>query len=200
MHHTIFDTPIINTVMRWFSLGMLRLLGWRVYGKKPVQKKCMLIVAPHTSNWDFPIGLMVCFALDLRVYWMGKDALFPWPVGWLMRWLGGIPVDRSKSGNLVQGTIDTFNRNQRLMVVIPPEGTRSKVARWKTGFYYIAQGAKVPIGLGFIDFKRKLAGIDQIFQPTGDIESDMVEIQQFYKGITGKNPHLFNEESIYVKD
>jgi 1-acyl-sn-glycerol-3-phosphate acyltransferase len=200
MHHTIFDTPIINTLMRWFSLGMLRLLGWRVYGKKPVQKKYVLIAAPHTSNWDFPIGLMVCFALDLRVYWMGKDSLFPWPVGWLMRWLGGIPVDRSKSGNLVQGTIDAFDQNRQLVVAIPPEGTRSKVTRWKTGFYYIAQGAKVPIGLGFIDFKRKLAGIDQIFQPTGDIESDMVEIQQFYKGITGKNPHLFNEESIYVKD
>lgn len=193
MQPTIFDTPIVNTLMRRLSVSTLHLMGWRVSGEKPKIDKYVIIAAPHTSNWDFPITLMVCFAMRLPIYWVGKASLFPWPIGWLMRWLGGIPVDRSKVNNLVQGTIDSFNRTQRLTVVVPPEGTRGKVTHWKTGFYYIAQGAGVPVALAFLDFKEKIGGIGPIFQPTGDIEADMQEIQKFYKGISGKNPKQFNE-------
>ncbi len=192
MHHTIFDTPVINVLMHWFSRMALRLTGWRVVGGAPTVPKYVLIAAPHTSNWDFPVALMVCFALRLRVYWMGKDSLFPPLVGGVMRWLGGIPVNRARSGNLVQATVDAYNSNARLIVIVPPEGTRSKVTQWKTGFYYIAQGAGVPIALGYLDFRKKEAGLSRMFQPSGDIAADMVEIQAFYAGITGKNPGKFD--------
>jgi 1-acyl-sn-glycerol-3-phosphate acyltransferase len=192
MHPTIFDTPVINVLMHWFSRMTLRLTGWRVVGGAPTVPKYVLIAAPHTSNWDFPVALMVCFALRLRVYWMGKDSLFPPLVGGVMRWLGGIPVNRARSGNLVQATVDAYNSNARLIVIVPPEGTRSKVTQWKTGFYYIAQGAGVPIALGYLDFRKKEAGLSRMFQPSGDIAADMVEIQAFYAGITGKNPGKFD--------
>lgn len=194
MHHTIFDTPIINTLMRWCSQVILRLLGWQVIGKRPLINKYVMIAAPHTSNWDFPITLMVCFALQLRIYWMGKASLFSWPIGGLMRWLGGIPIDRSKASNLVQTTINAFDRCERLAIIVPPEGTRGKVTHWKTGFYYIAKGANVPIALAYLDFKRKIGGIGEMFEPTGDIEHDMLEIQKFYDGIHGKNPQQFNND------
>ena len=192
MHHTIFDTPVINVLMHWFSRMALRLTGWRVVGGAPTVPQYVLIAAPHTSNWDFPLALMVSFALRLRVYWMGKDSLFPPLVGGVMRWLGGIPVNRARSGNLVQATVDAYNSNARLIVIVPPEGTRSKVTQWKTGFYYIAQGAGVPIALGYLDFRKKEAGLSRMFQPSGDIAADMVEIQAFYAGITGKNPGKFD--------
>jgi len=191
MHRTIFNTPLINTLMHWLSRLILRLLGWRIEGKAPAAPKYVLIAAPHTSNWDFPFTLMVCFALRMPVYWMGKASLFPPVLGGIMRWLGGIPVERSRQGNLVQSTVDAFQRSTRLTVIIPPEGTRSKVTHWKTGFYYIAQGAGLPIALGFLDFKRKRAGVERLFEVTGDIEADMVKIQAFYANITGKNPRQF---------
>ena len=192
MHPTIFDTPVINVLMHWFSRMTLRLTGWRVVGGAPTVPKYVLIAAPHTSNWDFPVALMVCFALRLRVYWMGKDSLFPPLVGGVMRWLGGIPVNRARAGNLVQATVDAYNNNARLIVIVPPEGTRSKVTQWKTGFYYIAQGAGVPIALGYLDFRKKEAGLSRMFQPSGDIAADMAEIQAFYAGISGKNPGKFD--------
>lgn len=186
MHHTIFDTPIINTLMRWISLLILRLLGWKVQGSPPDVAKYVLIAAPHTSNWDFPYTLMVCFALRLRVYWMGKASLFPPGLGFIMRWLGGIAVDRNKSTNLVQSTIAAFERAERLIVIVPPEGTRDKVTHWKTGFYYIALGANVPILLGFLDFKQKVGGVAHLFYPSADIDKDMLEIKQFYCHFSGK--------------
>ena len=191
MHRTIFNTPLINTLMHWLSRLILHLLGWRIEGKAPAAPKYVLIAAPHTSNWDFPFTLMVCFALRMQVHWMGKASLFPPVLGGIMRWLGGIPVERSRQGNLVQSTVDAFQRSARLTVIIPPEGTRSKVTHWKTGFYYIAQGAGLPIALGFLDFKRKRAGVERLFEVTGDIEADMVKIQAFYANITGKNPRQF---------
>lgn len=192
MHYTIFDTPVINVLMYWLARLALRLTGWRIIGGAPAAPKYVLIGAPHTSNWDFPVALMVCFALRLRVYWMGKASLFPPLLGGVMRWLGGIPVNRERSGNLVQATVDAYNGNQRLIVIVPPEGTRSKVTQWKTGFYYIALGAGVPIALGYLDFRRKEAGLSRMFEPTGDIAADMVEIQAFYAGVTGKNPGKFD--------
>ncbi|MBR7794218.1 lysophospholipid acyltransferase family protein [Undibacterium sp. FT147W] len=199
MHLTIFETPVINTLMRWISIVALRLTGWRVEGQTPTEKKYVLIAAPHTSNWDFPVTLMVCFALRLRVYWMGKSSLFPPVIRVVMRWLGGIAVNRSAAGNLVQGTVDAFHANERLTVIVPPEGTRGKVTHWKTGFYYIALGAGVPIALGYLDFGRKAGGIGRMFMPTGDIAADMEEIKAFYSGIQGKNPKQFSADHIQTK-
>jgi 1-acyl-sn-glycerol-3-phosphate acyltransferase len=191
MHHTIFDTPLIKVLIGWLGRLALRLTGWRVVGGVPSAAKYVLIAAPHTSNWDFPVGLMVVFALRLKVYWMGKSSLFPPLLGSVMRWLGGIPVNREKAGNLVQATVAAYQRNERLVVVVPPEGTRSKVKQWKTGFYYIAQGAGVPIALGYLDFRKKEAGLSTMFEPTGDVEADMAAIRAFYAGISGKNPDKF---------
>lgn len=199
MHYTIFDTPIINSLMRWISLGILRLSGWKAEGQTPAELKYVLIAAPHTSNWDFPFTLMICFALRLNVVWMGKASLFPPVIGPVMRWLGGIPVDRKRAENLVQGTVNAFNENKKLTVIVPPEGTRDKVTHWKTGFYYIAHGAGVPIALGYLNFKRKVGGIGGLFYPTGDIAQDMQVIQQFYAGISGKNPKQFDSKNIQTK-
>ncbi|MES2317654.1 MAG: 1-acyl-sn-glycerol-3-phosphate acyltransferase [Pseudomonadota bacterium] len=200
MHHTIFETPVVNTLMRGLSSFGLRALGWRTEGLTPEQiaayPKFVLIAAPHTSNWDFPITLMVCFVLRLKVYWMAKASLFAWPIRWLSRWLGGIAIDRSATNNTVQNTIAAFAARAALAVLVAPEGTRGKVTHWKTGFYHMAHGAGVPIALAYLDFKHKTGGIGRMFHTTGDIGADMAEIQQFYSGITGKNRDQFNADTV----
>ncbi|MFZ9408301.1 MAG: 1-acyl-sn-glycerol-3-phosphate acyltransferase, partial [Burkholderiaceae bacterium] len=143
MHRTIFDTPVINTLLRGVSTTLLRLNGWTVHGSLPPQaEKSVLIAAPHTSNWDLPYTLMVAFVLNLRIYWMGKHSLFYFPFGPVMRWLGGIAVDRSRSNSLVSAAAAALRAaNGQVQLVIPPEGTRGKTRHWKTGFYFIAQEA-----------------------------------------------------------
>lgn len=188
MHYTIFDTPVIRTLFAWISIVCLRLAGWRLEGKFYDLPKYVMIAAPHTSNWDFPVTLGICFAARAKIYWMGKSSLFKGPLGPVMRWLGGVPVDRSKSNNLVQQMVDVFNRSEQLVLTIPPEGTRAKVRQWKSGFYHIAVGAQVPIVLAFLDFRRKVGGFGPVFHPTGNVEQDMAAIQAFYKDIVGKNP------------
>ena len=169
------------------SLSILKIIGWKAVNKSEDKKKYVVIAAPHTSNWDFPLFLIVAFALNMKAYWLGKHTLFKWPFRGLFRWLGGIPVDRTKKTNLVQQCVNHFNATTDLVIVNAPEGTRSKVHEWKTGFYYIATGAGVPIAMGFLDYKKKKGGIDGLFQPTGDIDSDMKIIKEFYAGISGKN-------------
>ena len=200
MHHTIFETPLVNTLMRAVSHVTLRALGWRTEGMSAEQiaafPKYVLIAAPHTSNWDAPITLMVCFQLRLKVCWMAKASLFAWPIRYLARWLGGIPIDRSAANNTVQNTIAAFAARERLAVIVAPEGTRGKVTHWKTGFYYIAHGAGVPIALAYLDFARKAGGIGRMFVTSGDIGADMAEIQAFYSGISGKNVQQFDPASV----
>ena len=151
--------------------------------------KCVVIAAPHTSNWDLPNTLMAGFALRMNLYWMGKSSIFNPPFGGFMRWLGGIAVNREKSTNLVAASIEAIRAAQgRLQLVVPPEGTRSKVRYWKTGFYYIAVGAGVPIVLSYMDYARKVSGIGPVFYPTGDIDRDMATIKAFYAPFKGKNP------------
>lgn len=198
MHYTIFKTPIIRPLMCAISIVGLRLWGWKLQGEKPKLQKYVLIAAPHTSNWDFPLALMVCFAMRLDVYWMGKASLFPPVLGSVMRWLGGIPVERARSNNLVQSTVDEFKREEQLVVIVPPEGTRGKVTRWKTGFYHIAHGAGVPIVCGFLDFKLKVGGLGPVFYTSGNLEDDMLKLREFYAEISGKHPQCFDVESIVV--
>lgn len=199
MQKTIFDTPVVNTLMRWISVAVLRLLGWKTEGIVPEQPKYVLIAAPHTSNWDFPFTMMLCFALRLKIFWIGKASLFRGPLGPLARWLGGIAVDRSVTGNVVSNTIATFARSSALVVLVAPEGTRGKVSHWKTGFYHIAHGARVPVALAYLDFKRKAGGIGRMFETSGDIDADLAEIQGFYSGITGKNQAQFNAARIRAR-
>ena len=193
MHRTIFDTPVVKTVLRAASRGFLRLNGWTVEGNLPAQAhKAVLIAAPHTSNWDLPYTLMVAFCLDLQPYWMGKASIFRFPFGPLMRWLGGIAVDRSKSNNLVSASAQAIrSADGPVQLIVPPEGTRGKTRHWKTGFYYIAQEAGVPIVLAFMDYEKKCSGLGPLFTPTGNVERDMAEIKAFYGGIKGRNPMQF---------
>ena len=193
MHHTIFDTPVVNTLLRAGSRVFLRINGWTVEGQLPPEAaKSVFIAAPHTSNWDLPYTLMVAFVLRLNICWMGKDSLFRWPFGPVMRWLGGIAVDRDKSSNLVAASAQAIVRaDGPLQLVVPPEGTRGKTRQWKTGFYFIALQAKVPIVLAYMDYQRKVSGLGPLFTPTGDVEADMAVIKRFYAPIKGRNADQF---------
>ncbi len=193
MHRTIFDTPVVNTLLRGLSLVILKATGWRVEGALPPNTpKCVMIAAPHTSNWDLPNTLMVAFALRLNIYWMGKASIFQPPFRHLMMWMGGIPVNRDRASNMVAASAQAIlDADAPLQLVVPPEGTRQKTRYWKTGFYYIALSAKVPIVLAYMDYKRKISGLGPLFHPSGDIEADMVRIKAFYAPFTGKNAMQF---------
>lgn len=200
MRYTFFDTPILKTVMRWGCLLALKLTGWKRVGRLPEEDKYVIIAAPHTTNWDMPITLALAFAYGIKIYWVGKDSLFKFPFKTIMRFMGGVPVDRSKSNNMVEATIDVFKAHDKLVIAVPPEGTRQQVRYWKTGFYYIARGAEVPIATGFLDYPSKTGGIGPVIYPSGDLEADMAEIKKFYSGITGKYPDQNKEADVHSSD
>jgi len=193
MHRTIFTTPVVNTLLRGFSVVFLRLSGWRIEGALPANaSKAVLIAAPHTSNWDLPYTLMVAFALRLNIYWMGKQSIFKPPFRGLMRWLGGIPVNREQSTNLVAASVTAIRAaDGPLQLIVPPEGTRSKTRYWKTGFYHIAVGAQVPIVMAYMDYHDKRSGLGPMFEPSGNVEADMAAIKAFYAPFKGKNATQF---------
>lgn len=193
MHRTIFTTPVVNTLLRGFSLAFLKLTGWKVEGALPPQAaKSVFIAAPHTSNWDLPYTLMVAFALRLNPYWMGKHTIFKAPFGPIMRWLGGIAVNRDQANNLVAASAQAIREaDGPVQLIVPPEGTRSKTRYWKTGFYYIAQTAGVPIVMAYMDYAAKRSGLGPLFQPTGDVEADMAAIKAFYAPFKGRNADQF---------
>ena len=183
MNYTIFKTPIVSDIIPVLSRFILKILGWTGKGKMPDVDKYVLIAAPHRSNWDFLYTLLFAFAIKLDIYWMGKDAIFKKPFEGLIKWLGGIAVDRSKSGGLVESSIEAFDKNKKLALVIPPSGTRKKVVVWKTGFYHIASGANVPIVLGYINYSQKTIGIGPAIMPTGNLIEDMKKIKAFYLNV-----------------
>lgn len=166
----------------------LKLFGWRLEAEAPVPDKFVLIAAPHTSGWDLPFMLATSYVMRVPISWMGKQELFRPPFSWFMRALGGIPIDRSARKDRVAWAVEQFNRAERLVLAIPAEGTRGNVSYWKSGFYHIARGASVPIGMGYLDFERKLCGVGGFVMPTGDIRADMDRIRAFYKDIRGKYP------------
>lgn len=186
MQMTIFNTPVLKTFFQLLSRLLLRVLGWKITGQRPDVKKYVMIAAPHTSNWDFFYGLLMNLYFKNDLYWMGKKQIFRMPFGLLMKWLGGIPVDRSRSNNLVASVVEEFKKSDSLVVTVPPEGSRSKVDSWKTGFYYIASGAGVPILLAFLDYKNKTGGYGPLITTTDSIENDMSRIKEFYKDISGR--------------
>jgi 1-acyl-sn-glycerol-3-phosphate acyltransferase len=193
MHRTLFTTPVVNTLLRAGSVAFLKATGWKVEGSLPPKaSKAVLIAAPHTSNWDLPYTLMVCFALNLNVYWMGKSSIFKWPFAPIMRWLGGISVNREQSTNLVAASAQAIvDADGPVQLIVPPEGTRSKARYWKTGFYYIALTAKVPIVMAYMDYSQKRSGLGPLFYPSGDIDKDMIAIKAFYANFKGKNATQF---------
>jgi 1-acyl-sn-glycerol-3-phosphate acyltransferase len=183
---TVFNTPVVFHIFYAISWLGLRLAGWKIKGRPPEARKFVVIAYPHTSNWDFPLGVAICIIYRIKVYWLGKDSLFKGMAGPIMKWLGGIPIDRNSAHDVVQQTIDTFDEYDEMVIAVAPEGTRSQVKKWKTGFYHIAVGAKVPIVLGYFNYAKKEAGCLQSYLPTGNIDKDMVAIKAAYQGIEGK--------------
>jgi len=196
MPRTIFSTPVVCQLLRAFSVVFLKLTGWQVQGELPaVARKSVFIAAPHTSNWDLPYTLMVAFVLRLNIHWMGKASLFRFPFGGLMRWLGGISVDRSQSNNLVAASALAISQAQgALQLIVPPEGTRAKTRYWKSGFYHIATAAQVPIVMAYMDYSRKISGLGPLLYPSGNLAADMVTIKAFYAPFKGKNAAQFHAD------
>ena len=180
-----------NCFSRWLGRTLLSLAGWRLDGDPPDAPKFVVLAAPHTSNWDFVIGMAALFALGLRLSWLGKQTLFRRPFGPVMRWLGGLPIDRRSSHGIVAETVRAFEARERFIVAVAPEGTRSKVDRWKTGFYHIACQTGVPIAMGFLDYRRRVVGFGPILVPGGDLERDLAAIRKFYATITPRRPAGF---------
>ena len=167
---------------------LLSVLGWTLESKLPDTHRFVTIGAPHTSNWDFPVGLLAMWALDADFRWVGKHTLFRGPAKWLFTWLGGIPVDRRVHTGFIHRSAELLQQSERMALVLAPEGTRSKTEYWKSGFYHIAVEAGVPIALSYIDFARKSLGIGGSFMPSGNIVADMEIIRNFYRDKTGKRP------------
>lgn len=181
---------------KWFGKTYLRLRGWTVVGDIPDDvKKCMIIEAPHTSIEDFIIGKCFFWARDKKVKFLVKKEFFDnFVLRWVLNRTGGIPVDRSRGNNMVVKTAAVFKQYEELYIVICPEGTRKRVERWKRGFYYISELAKVPVVMGFIDFKTKTCGYGPMFYPSGDFDADWKQIEDFYRGMQGKVKGCFNLE------
>ncbi|GLH73740.1 hypothetical protein GETHLI_22420 [Geothrix limicola] len=170
---------------RAFGKAYLRLAGWRVEGAFPEATKCVAVVAPHTSNWDFPLGVALVFAVELRVSWLGKHSLFKAPFKGFLRWLGGIPVDRRASHGVVEACVKAFESSPALILGLAPEGTRKGVSRWRTGFYQIAVGAGVPILPVSFDFAEHVIHLMPPFSPSGNLEQDLPLIQALFREVRG---------------
>ena len=167
---------------------ILNLVGWQIEIVLPKEKKFVLIGAPHTSNWDFPLALLTFWTLDLKIYWVAKKQMFWGPLHYLFTSLGGIPVDRKSSTGFIEQIANRFDEADEMVLTISPEGTRSKTEHWKSGFYHIATTAKVPICLAYVDYSNKKLGFTEVIYPSGDIDADMEIIAKFYKNIKGKQP------------
>ncbi|MEZ4917437.1 MAG: 1-acyl-sn-glycerol-3-phosphate acyltransferase [Chitinophagales bacterium] len=183
----------------------LKLIGWKVQEVMPKGiDRCVMIASPHTSNWDFPIAKAAFVIMKIPLRFTVKDSLFKFPYNLIFGPLGGIPINRTpkKEGeerpSTVQAMANMFKENDKIAVMVTPEGTRSKRTEWKTGFYHVAKLAGVPIALGFLDYKKKLAGVGKVLYPSDDMEKDMREIMSFYKNITGKHPEKFSVDLRYV--
>lgn len=176
------------------SRAILRLAGWKIECTVPDYAKCIICVAPHTSNWDFVLGELVYWSLGRRAGFLMKEAWFFWPLKYLFQALGGIPVSRTRGSSLSETIIEKFRESDRLSLAITPEGTRSKVTQWRTGFLHIAYEAGLPIVLGAIDAAHKLVHLQHTFMPTGDIDADMRAIKDYYRNFEGIRPDKFSAE------
>ena len=176
-----------NALSKGFARSLLSVAGWRVDGEFPDRPKMVAIVAPHTSNWDFIVGILVVFALGLRVRFLGKHTLFKPPLGWLMRWLGGTPVVRETPQGAVGDAAEMIMREEKVLLGIAPQGTRKRGTPWRSGFYNIALAAKVPILPAAFDFGRKSLTLFPVFEPSGNYEADVARLQALYTDVRGRN-------------
>ena len=182
------NAPSSGLIKYWIGRAFMAIFGWSVTGQLPPDKKFVLIGAPHTTNWDLPIGLALTYIFRLKVRWMGKHTLFRGVHGFFMRALGGVAVDRTQSHGVVEQMANAFKQADRLVVLIAPSGTRKKMPHWKSGFYHIAFQANVPIVCGYLDYQRKEANLGFSFVPTGNINLDMDRVREYYKNVHAKYP------------
>jgi 1-acyl-sn-glycerol-3-phosphate acyltransferase len=176
---------------RWLGLLLMRISGWRIAGNIPDVPKYVLIVAPHTSNWDFFHGFCAYLVLRLDNTWLAKHTVFFWPLGILARAFGGMPIDRSRGSNVVRMCVTEFARREKMSITITPEGTRSRVPEWKLGFYYIATEAGVPIVPVALNYAKRQIMIMPPFMPTGDAKADLPKIKALYSAEMARHPASF---------
>jgi 1-acyl-sn-glycerol-3-phosphate acyltransferase len=176
-----------NALAQLLGRLVLSVFGWRKAGQVPSARNMVIIAAPHTTNWDFIFLLAAAYSFGISVNWLGKDSLFRSPLGPILRFLGGVPVDRSKRNNLVQSLSAQIEHGSGITLVIPPSGTRRKTEHWKSGFYRIAEAAQIPLVCGYLDYQKKEAGLGPAFLPS-DLSRDMNRIREFYEPIVGKYP------------
>lgn len=180
--------------MRIISGIILRLFGWTVGEFRPTASKYVLIVAPHTSNWDFIIGRLAFYQIGVPMKVLIKKELFFFPLNVILKALGGIPVNREQALNMVNFAIGLFASGKELAIVLTPEGTRKATKKWKKGFYYIAHKAEVPLYIGYIDYKKKHCQIVGEFPLSGDIDADFPKIKAYYEGVSAKYPTQFDNK------
>ena len=173
-----------------------KIMGWSLIGAFPKVDKCIVIIAPHTSNLDFFMGLLIRRVLNEEFNFVGKSSLFRWPYGWYFRWMGGMPVDRTKNNNFVLACADLIKKVDQIHLTVAPEGSRKKVKKWKTGFYYIAKEAEVPIVLVAFDYGKKQITISDANYTSDDINSDFEMYKVFYKNISGLRKSDFTAPSL----
>jgi 1-acyl-sn-glycerol-3-phosphate acyltransferase len=191
LNHDVMDTPrfsLMTRIIRRFIIWYYRQQGWTEINSVPEIRRCVVIAVPHTSNWDFVFIMGAKQALNIPLSFVGKATLFRWPFGRMMREMGGISVDRTRSTNFVDAMIAEFGRRDDFMLTIAPEGTRGKVKKWKTGFYHIAVGAKVPLVIGMMDYAKKQVGLVKVIWPTGDYVKDMAQVSEYYRTVTPRHP------------
>ncbi len=177
------------------SKFILKTFGWKEIGAFPDLKKCVVIIAPHTSLMDFVIGKLYYSSIRKKPKFIIKKEFFVFPFGYILKAIGGIAVDRKKGVSIIEQIVEKFKKSENLIVNITPEGTRKKVKRWKKGFYQIAEKANISIAVSCIDYKKKQMGVIAVFHTTGDYNKDIKEIRNYYKGISGKYPEKF-----YIED
>jgi 1-acyl-sn-glycerol-3-phosphate acyltransferase len=170
------------------SRALLGAWGWRIEGEFPERPKMVAIVAPHTSNWDFVVGILAVFAIGIRVRFLGKHTLFKGPLGAFMRWCGGMPVNREAPQGLVPQAVEAMAKAPAMLLAIAPAGTRSSTKPWKSGFYHIAVAARVPIFPVVFDGAARTIRLLPAFQPSGDYEADLLELKSLYAGVRGIRP------------
>lgn len=184
----IAQVPAQASMLARLAKSILSLCGWRLEAPPPALDQYVLIAAPHTSNWDFPLMILCAMAYRIKIRWLGKKSLFNAPFGWLMRTMGGLPVRRSGGHSQVDVMRQVFAENPQLILAVPPEGTRDLTAHWRSGFYHIAHGANVPIVGSYLDYSQKRAGFGDPLYPTGDVRTDMDVLRKLYAPMRGKHP------------
>jgi 1-acyl-sn-glycerol-3-phosphate acyltransferase len=178
-----------NQFSRMLGSLLLRLSGWKPVGQLPNLSKFVIVAAPHTSNWDGVLAVLVLLAGGLDIHWMVKKEALDNPFGGILRWLGAVPIDRQAAGGVVRQIINRFTNQEKFIIVVAPEGTRQRVEKWKTGFYRIATAANVPMVLSYADYAKRTVGFGPTLTPTGDLDVDMAIMMDFFKTITPRHPH-----------